>query len=502
MGSRLHDKASGSSRGLVGVWRKQTQRAMGFCLMVLIAGCYPAKPATPKGAPVSIVKEFSQSGKTMVPDRWWLAMDDEKLTSLIDQSLGGNLELKAAWDRLDQAGAVARQAGAALQPSLNITGDASRRRVSGKNIKTTYLSDFSLGLVASYEVDLWGRIRSTADAAGFDLQASRQDIDTTAVALSAEVANTWYRLTEQQAQLDLLDQQIETNKKYLELVTLRFQRGKAIAIDVVQQQQQLEATQGERKLTESQKKVLEHQLSILLGVSPGGKSKWDKGKLPELPALPDTGLPLKLLGRRPDVQAAHLRLAGANSRVAAAIADRFPRLGISVTAETSAEKVRNLFDNWLASLAANMVAPILDGDRRKSEVDRTRAVSSERLHAYGQVVLEAIKEVEDALVREQKQREYLASLKLQLDLSSKVIEQTRQRYARGAMDYLRVLDALQSHQRLERTYLLARRQLVEYRIALYRALAGGWDLQRSKPLTVTQDAVSEPDVNTKDKQEG
>jgi outer membrane protein TolC len=173
-----------------------------------------------------------------------------------------------------------------------------------------------------------------------------------------------------------------------------------------------------------------------------------------------------------------LRLQEADREVAAAVADQFPRISLSAGAETTALEARNLFDNWLADVAANLTAPLLDGGRRRAEVDRTRAVAAERLHDYGRAALAALREVEDALVQETHQARYLASLDQQLDLSAKALAQTRGQYVNGTLDYLRVLAALQSHQDLQRRRLQAAREWVGFRIDLYRALGGGWEMAR------------------------
>ncbi|MCK5866298.1 MAG: TolC family protein, partial [Marinobacter adhaerens] len=160
--------------------------------------------------------------------------------------------------------------------------------------------------------------------------------------------------------------------------------------------------------------------------------------------------------------------------------DRFPRLSLTAGVDTSGAHTRDLFDNWLATLAANLAAPIIDGGLRKAEVDRTRAVASEALHTYGQTILDALGEVEDALAQEQHQRDFIASLDKQLTLAGQVIERVRDRYLQGTMDYQRVLDALLSQQTLQCSLLTARRDLVQDRIDLCRALGTGWALEQPK----------------------
>ena len=449
---------------------------MALLLATALPSCTrPLKDAPP---PVAMPEAFSATGAQPTPDRWWLMLNDADLAGLVDQSLAGNMTLRILWDRVDQAGAVARRSAAPLYPAVDGTAGTLREREKRAGRPALYQTTLSVGLLADYEVDLWGRIRSTVNAADLEVQATREDLAAAAITLSATVANTWYRLVELRGQIALLDGQIRTNEQYLDLTTLRFRTGKVSAVDVLQQRQLVEATRSEKIQAESDLKVLEHQLAILVGRAPAAPVAAPGGHLPALPPLPGTGLPADLVRKRPDTRSAFVRLQEADQQIAAAVADQFPRLSLSATTVTSAGQLRDLFDNWLAGLAANMVAPLFDGGQRAAEVERTRAVASERLHFYGQTVLVALGEVENALVQERQQALFLTSVEQQLALASKATEQTRQHYVQGGLDFLRVLDALRSQQRLERDCLQARRELVGFRIDLYRALGGGWEMQR------------------------
>jgi len=452
-------------------------------LAAVLPACAPrAVRVTP---PVPAPEAFSAGGKAAAPPKWWTAFGDRKLTELVEEALRGNLSLRSAWDRLDQARALAAQSGSGLWPTLDGSAGGSRTAQRTPLAGRTYATQYSLGLVAAYEVDLWGRVRSTRDAAHLDACATAEDLRAAAITLAAEVAATWVALIEQRGQSALLGEQIETNEKYLEVITLKFRRGQGSATDVLQQRQLVESTQGDRVLVASAAKVLEHQLAVLLGRPPTRLDVDAPTKLPDLPPLPATGIPAEWVRRRPDVRAAELRVQAADRRVAAAIADQFPTLGLTITTQTTAEQIRNLFDNWLASLAANLAAPLLDGGRRRAEVRRTRAAVAEEINAYGQAVLTSLREVEDALSQEAKQSEYVASLARQLELSRKSTDQTRDNYSKGTTDFVRYLTTLLSHQRLQRTHLQALRQLVGFRIDLYRALAGGWPLPRAPRARVS-----------------
>jgi len=224
--------------------------------------------------------------------------------------------------------------------------------------------------------------------------------------------------------------------------------------------------------------LFQHQLSILTGKTPGLWWADRSIELITLNQLPKIDVPAVVIQRRPDVISAYKAVQAADRRLAIAIADRYPTISLSASAETSASRVSDLFDDWLADLAAGLTGPLFDAGQRKAETRRTRAVLSEKLNDYSQSVLEALQETEDAISQEQYQRQYVESLQKQLSLSRDVYERTYQNYLKGQLDYLRVLTALVTMQSLEQSELTARRVLVECRIDLCRSIAGGWPLQR------------------------
>jgi outer membrane protein TolC len=263
---------------------------------------------------------------------------------------------------------------------------------------------------------------------------------------------------------------------------------------MLQQQQLIESIQGERDLALAQAEVLAQQLAILLGYPPQQTVAPRVAAMIDLPPIPKLGLPAELIQRRPDIRSALFSVQSANSDLAAAIADRFPRLSLTAGVTTTGVHTRDLFSNWLATLAANLVAPIVDGGQRKAEVERTRAVAGEALNAYGQTILEALKEVETALVQEQRQRDFIASIDKQLTLAGQVIERLRDRYLQGSVDYQRVLDALLSLQSLQRNRLTARQNLVQYRIDLCLALGTGWPLAKPEQNLSNSGPVTDKNI--------
>lgn len=440
--------------------------------LLLITGC------STKGSlvfvPVDLPENFSQSGTEDVRGKWWLAFGDPTLNMLIEQALNDNFSLQSGWDRLNQARAVYQKNNASLFPTLDGEAGGSHSAVDAGNGKQK-TDQLLLGLSAQYEVDLWGRIGSSVDAARLDMEATAADLDAAAMTLSAQVAAIWYQLVEQNSTIGLLDEQIATNRKALELILAQFRTGQVSIADVLQQQQLVEAKTGEKIQLIAERGKSEHQLTILLGLAPGAQNFDIPFEMIELPALPQTGIPAELILARPDVRSSMHTVEAADKRVAAAVADRFPALRLSASLETLGNSSGDLFSNYLATAAASLVGPILDGGQRKAEVERARAAASEQLHAYGQAILVAVGEVEDALITEKQQQLYIKSLQVQLKLARQTIQQVKERYLKGIENYQRVLSALTSLQNLEQNQLTARKNLLINRIELCRALGRDWE---------------------------
>jgi len=428
-------------------------------------------------SPVFLPEQFSSAGSLPLPEKWWQSFGDPQLNELIEEALTDNFTIRSAWDRLSQAEQIAAKAGVALLPEVNYQADVSRSR-SDISDTVDYSTEYSIGLVASYEVDLWGLVRSSQQAAVLDAQSAREDVSTAAVTLSANIAKTWYQLAEAKMQESLISKQLDTNQKVLEIITMQFRQGQTGAADVFRQRQLVESSRGQLILIRENNILFQHQLSILLGKNPG--PWWDQQPIDliELPTLPRTSIPSETLQRRPDIASAYKTIQAADQRVAAAIADQYPRISIFAGAETFETSSRNLFDDWLANLAAETAGPLFDAGLRKAEVERRRAVLSQLINDYAQAILGALKEVEDALNQESYQREYIENLQKQLALARQVSETTRQNYLKGQLDYLRVLESLVSQQTLERNELSSRRVLIERRIDLCRSIAGSWQLDR------------------------
>lgn len=428
-------------------------------------------------------------------DRWWEVFGDAKLNGLVDEALAGNLDLLQAWRRLEQAGALQRISRSELFPQVDASGGVSTTEVTERDVidpasltpgptgqinpRETKLETKTDRYVVSaglgWELDLWRRVSSATRADRLEAEATRQDAEEIALLLTGSVAETWFQILELEQLLTLLDDQVRVGETLQELTELRFSTGSGSALDVLQQRQQVAATRGEIPPVESRLATLRHTLAVLLGRAPRPEDFAPEAPVyPALPPLPAVETPASLLARRPDLRAARLRVQAADYDVASAIADRLPRISLSLNYELSAESLRDIYNREVASIAGNLLLPIVDGGRRRAEVDRRKAVTRERLDRFGALFLEALVEVEDALVQERHQLDLLAQIDQQVELARTSLAEAQQRYINGLNDYLTVITAITVLQNLERRQIAERRALLVIRTRLYRALGGSW----------------------------
>jgi len=456
----------------------------GLLMALMLSGCWSVtRMFTPEveTAPVTPPESFSETGLVEMPPRFWEAFGDAELNRFVEQALEKNFTLRQAEDRLLQAQAVLEQTDASFWPTLTGSGSAKRTRTVTNSTTTTedisFANYYSLGLSAGYELDLWGRVNANSSAAGYDVDARELDVTIAAITVAGEITSTWLSLLHNTAQRELLQQQLEIREQYLELIELRNRLQSTTGmIDILQQQQQVAAKNGELIENERQGKVLKNRLAVLLGLTPDQLTLVPSASLPAMPELPETGLPSELLRRRPDVLAVEASLGAANERLRSAVASRFPTISLSSQASASSSKSRDIFDDWFANLAANLLVPIIDGGQRAAAVDQNVAKTEETFHKYSHTVLEALAEVEDAISNEAHQHELVESYKEQARLTAQVAAQSAVRYRNGGLDYLRLLDTQLNEQQVASRTLAARHQELQYRLNLYRALAGDWDM--------------------------
>ena len=449
-------------------------RQLAWILPLLAIGCNPVQiPKRTMPAITPPESYASTGGVQRPPTEWWTAFGDEMLDRHVDLALESNLDLRQAWSRLAQAAATARIAGAPILPEINLTSTAARSRGDAGGI--TYTSNWVVGFGLAWEVDLWRRIANRAEAAVLAAAASRQDVEHTALMLSATVTDTWFTIREQAELIEVIEAQIGLSDKLLQIVEYRYANGLANALQVYQQRQQLEGVEAQLPGVRSAFETSLNALAVLQGSPPEDTAQFlVSASLPVLPPLPSIGSPADLVEARPDLRAARDRLAGADREVAAAVADLLPTISLSIGYDFNSNSFADPFTSGVSSIGGSLLQPLFDNDRRGAEVARRRAIVQERLDAFSQAFLTALREVEDALVRERNQIDLLEEIAQQLVLSERQLEAARTSYGDGVAEYLDVISAVQTQQSLQRQQVSAHKQLLVYRASLYRSLGGSW----------------------------
>lgn len=411
---------------------------------------------------------------------WWKTFQSRELNLLMVESLPKNFTVLEARSRLEQARYAALKAGAYYYPELGFFSAASHQKMKEEGRSQVSNDEWSLGLNAAYEIDLWGRVKAFKKSEAEKFEASKEDLKTAIMSVSAAVAENWIELIENRLHHDLLLQQMELQRKLLRLITLRFPLAKSTALDIYQQQQIVEKLQAALIPTVRNQEVIKRRLALLAGRASLSDEMLNERSFPEAGCLPALGLPADLLAARPDIRAAGLRLQSSEWEVAAARADRLPALRLTASSSYFNDDLSSIFDNWILNLAASLAGPVFDGGRRRAEVERVRAVVDERLALYRKTVLNAVFEVDDALTREFESSATLVSLRKQLELSRQTLREARRRYLNGSSDFINVLNEELNSLQLEHDIISQEKRFLLARINLHIALGGSWVDEFSK----------------------
>jgi NodT family efflux transporter outer membrane factor (OMF) lipoprotein len=413
---------------------------------------------------------------------WWRSFG-EPLGTVIEEALAHNHELRAAGARIAAAQAQARLAGAELYPQLDAALQASRQRLNfiGFPIPGTSrppsrtFDSYGLSLNASWELDLWGRVRDRESAALADVEASLAELDAARLSLAAQTAKVWFAVLEARLQLELARATAASYATTLANVRERYERGVRPSVDLRLARNSLASAQALANARAEQHDRARRQLELLLGRYPAGAVR-DAGELPALPGPVPAGLPSELLGRRPDLVAAERALAAAGARAAVARAALLPRISLTASAGTTSDALEDLLDGdfFAWSLAGSLLQPLFAGGRLRADADLALARQQEAAARYAQQALTAFTEVESALAA----AAILGARESALDTAAREADAARalaeQRYRDGLGDFIGVLEA-QRRALIGASDLLAvRRQRLEVRIDLHLALGGGF----------------------------
>jgi len=471
-----------------------TARVVVAAALLVAAGCATGpkyvRPETP------VPPSFKEAGdwKPAQPNdeaargAWWEIFKDDELNALEARLDVSNNTLRAAQSQFDQARALVGYARAAQFPQVSGTAAASRTNHSENTpnwgaASSEHYSDFLLRLDASYELDVWGRVRYTVAANRATAQASAADLEVVRLSLHAELAADYFALRALDADSEILRSSVAAYEKALELTRNRHTGGVASAVDVAQAEAQLEGTRAQAIDLQARRAQVEHAIATLVGEPPSSVSVPVSPLAGEpLPVPP--GLPADLLERRPDIAAAERRVAAANAQVGVAGAAFFPTLALTgATGFESAALVdllRSVSGFWTVAPVAALT--IFDGGRRRSVSDQAKAGYERTVALYRETTLAAFREVEDQLAALRVLEEEATVQQAALAASERALALSTNRYKGGIATYLEVVIAQSAALNNRRTALniLARRLTAS--VFLIKALGGGWDTSKLPAL--------------------
>ncbi|MBE7374728.1 efflux transporter outer membrane subunit [Pseudomonas sp. AL-54] len=408
-----------------------------------------------------------------VDAHWWRRFGSAELDALIARAETGSLDLQAAVARVAQARALARVAGAALSPELEIGLDASRERRLGGDVGVDG-DFFSLGFRARYELDFWGRNVALRDATRAEWQASRFDLATVRLTLTASVASNWLQVVGLRQRLSIARLNLDNAERVLATVESRYRAGAAFALELAQQRGLVAEQRREAAALRAQVADAEVALAALLGI-PVQQLSIRAGSLAGLdwPTI-DAGLPAELLLRRPDLAQAEARLAAANANIVAARAALLPSIDLGAGLGFAGERVSQLFDSTLYNLAGAAVAPIFNGGRLRAERDLAEAQRLEQLAYFRQSIVAAFADVETSLSAISGLEAQMAAQDERLRQAREAFELAQVRYRAGSETLLTLLDAQRALYAAQDQQVQLRQARLQASVVLYRALGGGW----------------------------
>jgi len=481
-------------------------------LAALLSAC--AAGATATKPSVDVPEQFANRGIAMaapaegssdVPANpqasaeFWRALGDPLLSNLVDRALLANHDLRIALARYDSANALLRGARFDRFPTVTAQALASDSRVSADRLPGVARDErdgksYEAGIRASWEIDLFGRVRRNVEAHRADADALAADFQAVQVAIVSEVVRDYVSLRGAQEQLRVAEDNADSQAETLRLVEMGFQAGRGTEFDTARARAQLAGTQSRIPALEARIAVTMHHLSVLVGQSPSALTeelKW-RQPLPALPGLLDPGTPGDLLRRRPDVAAAELRMQAATARVGVATADLFPRFTLGGLLGTQAFDSSALFerDSETRLVALGIDWSFLDVGRVRARIASANADSAAELARYEQTVLHALEDTENALVTYGQARIEDGQLARAAADSERAAKLARIRYEAGASDLFEVLDAERSNLQAQDAQAQGRTRSLVGLVTVYQSLAGGWPTRT--PIRADVAATSAP----------
>jgi multidrug efflux system outer membrane protein len=438
------------------------------------------RPAAPVPAQFPVTGAAAPAGVAAPDLPWQTFFADARLQKLIQLALDNNRDLRVALLNVEQARALVDARGADRWPTLNAGLSLTRGTASNGSVGSSYSAGL---LVTSYEVDLFDRLRNQSDSAFAQYLASTEAGRAAQISLIGAVANSYFALQADSAQLDLAQQTLATREDSQKLFQLRFDNGASSQLDLSQAQSLLEAARANVAASTRQRMQDANALGLLLGqaappelIAAGTQTPVQLAELP-------SGLPSEVLLRRPDVRQAEQQLLAANANIGAARAAFFPKILLTASAGSVSSQLEGLFKDgsFAWSLAPQLLMPLFDAGRNRANLNVAKVQRDVAVAQYEKAIQSAFREVADALAGRATLGQQLQAQQAQSRAEAERSRLTGLRYQNGASSYLEVLDAQRALFASQQAELQLAAQVQQNLATLYRVLGGGWTADASTP---------------------
>jgi NodT family efflux transporter outer membrane factor (OMF) lipoprotein len=424
--------------------------------------------------------------------RWWQRLGDPELDALIEEGIAHNLDVAAAKARIREARASYRQTIGGLLPDAGSSAGMSRSGAGSRRYTTSY----SAGLSAGWEVDLFGANKRALEAAGYGLDSAAEELRATQIALIGDIAATYVTLRGHQARLAFTRRTIASQAETAALTRRQLEAGSATSLDALRATTLVDSTEASLPGLEAAYAETVHRLSVLTGRVPEALiGRFQKARpIPQPATLPPTGIPAEVLNARPDVRIAERQYASSTARIGQAEAARYPRISLTGGISTAGLSISDLAKassiGW--SFGPSLSVPIFQGGQLAAAVDAAEAGRDQSFLNYHATVLEALEDVENAIIALSVERQTMRKLTTVAQTSREALRISRELYTSGASNFLNVLDAERSTFSAETSLIDSRVGIATSYIALMRALGGGWDGEVDTDTPVVVDSGTGP----------
>ncbi|MEZ6195966.1 MAG: efflux transporter outer membrane subunit [Planctomycetota bacterium] len=475
-------------------------RCYGAAFAVLLAtGCGTVGPdyARPE---LATPPAWSAAGESLTAtpaalDAWWERFEDPRLTDLVLRAMEANLELRVALDRVAEARAARGVVGADLVPRIDVRGDYSRRQNGRETVAGGFgprRNDlFSFGFDASWELDLWGRVRRGVEAADAEVEVAIEDARDVLVTVGAEVALNYVEMRLAQGRRAIAAANVENQQAALELARDRFSAGLVSELDVAQAGANLERTVASLPTLEIAERAARHRIAVLLGEAPGALET-ELAAFAPVPTPPleiAVGVPADLLRRRPDLRRAERELAAATARIGVAEGALYPRFDLLGSLGVDAQDAGDLFGGRAVgfSIGPSIRWNVFDRERLLGGVAIEESRTRQTLARYERSLLGALEEAENAMIAFLRDRQSREALGRALEHARRADALSRDQYRQGLVSFQSVVDSQSRRFEIEDTLALAAAAISLDAISMYKALGGGWESHDLMPAAAPEE---------------